>query len=199
MDSQISHQHPSSSVFPLHNLPSELFISIIHHSRTQDEFAFSDLSDLRSFSLVSSKWRSIAQKMIFAKVMLHNVSQAKTFLSSIQSNRSLGEATRFLQLRRLGCLGQPDTFLWALIRSITESCPRLYGIGIAFDDKTPREDLLNLFDHTFENLRSLTFSIDFRVHSSSPKLSFHDILDFIGLFSSLGHLNFVEIGGAAST
>ncbi|KAG8957925.1 hypothetical protein FRC03_009683 [Tulasnella sp. 419] len=191
MDSHYNHQPLNSTAYPPKSLPQELLIFIIEHAWTRDRSA---VSDMRSFSLVSSSWRPVAQRRLFKNVTLPRVSNVEKFLNSIQGSGELGEATRSLELRSLwsDSDGRSDRALRALIRNITSLCPRLYSISISLWSRTPRDGLLNLFDpHTFQNLKSLSFSLDspWPDTNPSPQLTLYDVLDFFNQFHSLKHLN----------
>ncbi|KAG8926023.1 hypothetical protein FRC02_009265 [Tulasnella sp. 418] len=185
-----SHSSPQHFRIPFSSLPQELLLCIIEYSsRTWDPRR---VRDLCSFSLVSSDWRHIAQKRLFKEVALYRKSNAEMFLNSIKGRRVLGEATRSLDLLSLCNYRQPGRALPALIKEITELCPRVYAISVDFAHETPRDCLLNIFSpQTFQNLKSLTVTIDspFPDNNSSPQLTLYDVFDFLKLFNSLKHLN----------
>ncbi|KAG8917050.1 hypothetical protein FRC02_003389 [Tulasnella sp. 418] len=181
-----------TSYSPFKALPPELLLFILEAAWDRGK---STRSDFSSFSLVCSEWRHIAQVILFTEVSLRELSSTQSFLSAISTNPTLGHATTILNFVFLYWSVDPEEYLH-LVRSITDLCPRIYRLHLDFWHKTPRDGFLNsLGSHTLANLTALALAIEFKhgvldYHESQPglDLTYQDVINFLGRFSSLRHL-----------
>ncbi|KAG8940336.1 hypothetical protein FRC03_005594 [Tulasnella sp. 419] len=131
--------------------------------------------------------------MLFTEVALPFERRALQFLRALQSNSSLGMATKILDFKnynsfRYSVLEKSRVTPLNQIKTIVGYCPQLYQLLLSVSPNTDREYLETLFPpHTFATLRALHFSFDGRQHRKKF-LGIHDIPHFLHQFSSLSHL-----------
>ncbi|KAG8926021.1 hypothetical protein FRC02_009263 [Tulasnella sp. 418] len=172
-----------TSLPPFLKVPSELLITILEYAWKRDA---ARASDMASFSLVCSKWRPIAQRILFTEIVLYSVSSAKHLLRTLHGNKSLGQSIRILDFWNVVSPGAgPDQ---VPVRHITELCPNLYQLSLNLWNDIERTTLLQLLDpHTYSNLKALKLVV---VDAPNGNATLQDMFDFLAQFSVLSHLRF---------
>ncbi|KAG8914251.1 hypothetical protein FRC02_005059, partial [Tulasnella sp. 418] len=171
-------------------LPPELLLTILEYMWDRDP---QQLINLSNCSMVCSRWRPIAQALLFTEVSLDVEEKAECFLSGIRSNPLLGQATRLMALEypslrsyqvKSGAEAKAN-----LIHDITALCPSLYRLKIELLPRMTRKMLKNLFHpRTFKTLQALWLEFDGAIWTHQVNINFNDILHFLYRFSSLSHL-----------
>ncbi|KAG8917510.1 hypothetical protein FRC02_003070 [Tulasnella sp. 418] len=181
---------------PISLLPLELLLIIMEFMWNRSPMQRINLSRC---SLVCKKWRPIAQALLFTEVVLHRESTAKSFLSALNSNLSLGRVTRILSVRASpgnGDSGLPARFCKLrpdLIKAITAKCPGLYHVVLEVPIRMEGVVLKGILQsQTLERLQALDLVLDTN-SSIMSTLTLQDILQFLSKFSALSHLHITNI------
>ncbi|KAG8953539.1 hypothetical protein FRC03_011748 [Tulasnella sp. 419] len=170
-------------------LPTELLLTIMEYAWNRKR---GDQVTLAHCSLVCSKWRPIAQRLLFTEVTLRDEPDAKTFLQAIQEPTALGGATKILTLEESTMLSyewQPHSFRSWLVWDITKLCPNLYHLDLQFATDFDVSLLSTiLHPHTFNTLQSLSLTFPDPGYSEPTRVSLHDIRPLLQQFSGLTNL-----------
>ncbi|KAG8916032.1 hypothetical protein FRC02_004275 [Tulasnella sp. 418] len=175
---------------PISSLPSELLVMILEHVWGRVN------SEVLNCSLVCSRWRPIAQRMIYTEAILTLEENASRFLDAVRGNPSLGRATKIINFRRShrlvysGTRPKPDQ-----IKDIVSYCPRLYQLSLPIFSELNGEDLKAMVPSmVLPTLRALHIFIPLEEGESNELvLETQDILHFLHQFSSLSHLLMEDI------
>ncbi|KAG8958365.1 hypothetical protein FRC03_009192 [Tulasnella sp. 419] len=190
-----SHYTPSSNYFPSYpfkRLPKELLLYSLELNWEQGSEDI--IRDFASFSLVSSEWRPIAQRILFSKVTITTIQRAQRLIAALTSNQSLARATIILHFSGKYYFSAHPDEVFHSYRVITDLCPNLYRLDINIWDRTSSELLPSgLGPRTYTNLKALSLTMTPAViheyhDAPSVKMTSEDLLDFLGRFSSLKHL-----------
>ncbi|KAG8910151.1 hypothetical protein FRC02_007366, partial [Tulasnella sp. 418] len=171
------------------SLPPELLLMIFRHVWNRDREGQVYLAHC---SMVCSKWRPVAQALLFTDVTLLYKDEPYIFLDAIGKNPSLGHATKVLDIRLDPFLPYGRKYDYDQrprpVNDITAHCPRLYHLIF---EASPRmdEQLSSLFpSSTLTTLQALSLNV--REDALFNGLSFNlpDILHLLHQFTSLAHL-----------
>ncbi|KAG8917503.1 hypothetical protein FRC02_003074, partial [Tulasnella sp. 418] len=183
------------------SLPLELIEEILKFGWDRD---WQERFFLSSCSLVCSRWRSTAQKLLFRDIQLSTESQAIAFLAAIRSNPSLGKETRIIRLSFDPTIVTDGEFgskiRQGLLYCITQWCPLTHRLDLQFDDscdKTYAESKVALTSllhpRTFTRLQALKIRIRQSIPKKLRKRHVREIQDFLMMFSSLSHLHLLDV------
>ncbi|KAG8922898.1 hypothetical protein FRC02_011539 [Tulasnella sp. 418] len=172
------------------SLPPELILIILEYVWNREQ----SYKNLCQCSLVCRRWRSMAQELIFTEVSLYGRATTQSFLSAIQTNPSLGSATKSLELQ----IGSHSfTPSWPHQRvlpetayAVTSRCPCLYRLNLTIPsslDTSLQTSLLN--PHTFMTLRALDLSMYSAEQGFTNKIYITDLFQFLHQFVALSHLH----------
>ncbi|KAG8913165.1 hypothetical protein FRC02_005609 [Tulasnella sp. 418] len=182
----------TSPSYPFKRLPKELLLSILElnwEQRSEDI-----IRDFASYSLVSSEWRPIAQRILFSEVTISTIQRAQCLIAALTSNLSLARAIVILHFSGDYYFSTHPDEVFHSYRVITDLCPNLYRLDINICDRTSPELLpTGLGPRTYTHLKALSLTMtasDIREYRDAPsvKMTSEDLLDFLGRFSSLKHL-----------
>ncbi|KAG8953781.1 hypothetical protein FRC03_011660 [Tulasnella sp. 419] len=170
-------------------LPPELLFIIFQYMWNR---LATQRTSLARCSLVCTRWRPVAQELLFTEVVLHRESAAQSFLSAIKKDSQLGRATKVLSIKvdswPSAALPQHRGLSPLTTYGITVRCPFLYQINLQVSSYlygTELKTLLHL--QTFEKLQALYLYLR-PEYTLESRTTIQDVLRFLSHFHALSHL-----------